>query len=75
MLPYLPTAVHVLLHVTADCQDLCDVMALLNQLMLRYKASLQDLLTEVCLTLIWALVVTLIVAIPWGEANRKGKEN
>ena len=47
MLPYLPTALHVLMHVSADCQDMCDVMALLNQLMLRYKASLQDLLKEV----------------------------
>lgn len=47
MLPYLPTALHVLMHVSADCQDMCDVMALLNQLMLRYKAALQDLLKEV----------------------------
>ena len=50
MLPYLPTALHVLMHVSADCQDMCDVMALLNQLMLRYKAALQDLLKEVTYT-------------------------
>ena len=47
MLPYLPTALEVLMHVSADCQDLCDVVALLNQLMLRYKTALQDLLKEV----------------------------
>ena len=47
MLPYLPTALEVLMHVTADCQDMCDVVALLNQLMLRYKTSLQGLLKEV----------------------------
>ena len=35
------------MHVSADCQDLCDVVALLNQLMLRYKTALQDLLKEV----------------------------
>ena len=47
MLPYLPTALQVLMHVTADCQDMCDVVALLNQLMLRFKTALQDLLKEV----------------------------
>ena len=47
MLPYLATALEVLMHVSADCQDMCDVVALLNQLMLRYKTSLQDLLQEV----------------------------
>ena len=47
MLPYLPTALEVLMHVSADCQDMIDVVALLNQLMLRYKNSLQDLLKEV----------------------------
>lgn len=47
MLPYLPTALQVLMHVSADCQDMCDVLALLNQLMLRFKAALQDLLKEV----------------------------
>lgn len=35
------------MHVSADCQDMCDVMALLSQLILRYKAALHDLLTEV----------------------------
>ena len=47
MLPYLPTALELLMHVSADCQDMCDVLALLNQLMLRFKAALQDLLKEV----------------------------
>ena len=47
MLPYLATALEVLMHVSADCQDMCDVLALLNQLMLRYKTSLQNLLQEV----------------------------
>ena len=47
MLPYLPTALQVLMHVTADCQDMCDVVAMLNQLMLRFKTALQDLLKEV----------------------------
>lgn len=50
MLPYLPTALEVLMHVSADCQDMCDVVALLNQLMLRYKTLLQDLLQEVQLS-------------------------
>lgn len=56
MLPYLPTALHVLMHVSADCQDLCDVMALLSQLILRYKAALQDLLKEVLLLSLHACV-------------------
>ncbi|KAL3158479.1 hypothetical protein ABBQ38_010711 [Trebouxia sp. C0009 RCD-2024] len=59
MLPYLPTAVEVLMHVSADCQDMCDVVALLNQLMLRYKTSLQDLLKEalpVCMSRIHSML-------------------
>ncbi len=57
MLPYLPTALQVLMHVTADCQDMCDVVALLNQLMLRFKTALQDLLKEV-------MIMQLISAVP-----------
>ncbi|KAL0051899.1 hypothetical protein WJX82_004175 [Trebouxia sp. C0006] len=59
MLPYLPTALQVLMHVTADCQDMCDVVALLNQLMLRFKTALQDLLKEaltVCLSRIHSML-------------------
>lgn len=68
MLPYLPTALEVLMHVSADCQDMCDVVALLNQLMLRYKTLLQDLLQEVkpslpsCVRLLSLHCITLYVS-------------
>ena len=64
MLPYLASALEVLMHVSADCQDMCDVVALLNQLMLRYKTSLQSLLQEVqrvCMCLPCHLPVPLLL--------------
>jgi hypothetical protein len=44
ILPYLPPALEVLLHVGADAQDLQDAMLLLNQLMMRFKAALAPLM-------------------------------
>lgn len=47
VLPYLPPSLEVLLHSGADAQDLQDVLALLNQLMTRFKGGLLPLMKEV----------------------------
>ncbi|KAL4444906.1 hypothetical protein ABPG77_003956 [Micractinium sp. CCAP 211/92] len=46
LLPYLPSALEVLLYAEADATDVTDVLLLLNQLMLRFKDALMPVMQE-----------------------------
>ena len=46
LLPYLPPALSALLRPTSDASDLADVLSLLQQLVVRYKATLSPLLSK-----------------------------
>ena len=55
LMGYLGPALEALLQPAADAQDVCEVIILLNQLMIRFKDALQPLLLEVS-TLPWKLL-------------------
>ncbi|CAD7697822.1 unnamed protein product [Ostreobium quekettii] len=45
-LPYLPMTLQVLMHQNSDTRDTCDVLALVNQLINRFRGSLSELLLK-----------------------------
>jgi hypothetical protein len=47
LLPFLPEAFRALLPTSAEPRDICDTLALLNQLIVRYKAALDPFLVNV----------------------------
>lgn len=47
MMAYFPPALEALMQPGADAQDMCEVIILLNQLIIRFKAALQPLLLKV----------------------------
>jgi len=55
VVPFLPTVLEALLYTNADVLDILDVLALLNQLMTKFKGALTPLIAEVLPTCIGAV--------------------
>lgn len=55
IVPFLPTVLEALLYTNADVLDVLDVLALLNQLMTKFKGALAPLIAEVLPTCIGAV--------------------